>query len=305
MFCTKCGMEQRSNPKFCRNCGDSIRQTGNQQASSVITGSKSVITSFFTLALIIVVLAGMIFAAKSVLIASAEQRLAESVARAVVPEVPLYGEGRLCGVIIGIGDYSHIDDLYISDDAAEQMYKQFEILWGEGARLKLLLNSDATRNGIEEAMNWLASEEDAEDTVLFYFTGHGDKEYIAPYDSLTNSYSNDISTSQLDRWLDALDSEKIVVFIDSCYSGAFGQYLSQNGRVIMSSCANNEVAYGELSNYLIQAFSNPLETDANNNQEISVEEIYASVANQDMRGQHPLLYDSNPNELVLVSIANE
>ena len=305
MYCSRCGREQRGDPTFCRSCGEKIKLLGHKRAFWSVEGLKKVAGIFSVLILIIVVSLAMKSVAKSVQTPNLEQTPVLA-ATPAMSEVQLRGIGEFYGVIIGMGDYAYIDDLYVPDDGAKQIYSQLEEMWGNQTHLKLLLNKDATRDNIENAMSWLTLQENAEDTVLFYFTGHGNEDYLAPYDSLTHSYANDISAYLLDKWLDSLDSEKVLVVLDSCQAGAYAQKLSQSGRVIISSCAANEdsYAYNDLSNYIIQSLSEPEITDTNADDQISAEEIYAYVARQHIPNQHPRLFDSEPSELVLVSIGN-
>lgn len=305
MYCLKCGRAQRGDPTFCRNCGEKIKLLDSKSAFLSMEGLKKAVCIFSALILIIVVSLGMKSVAKSVQTPNLEQTPVLT-ATPAMSGVQLRGMGELYGVIIGIGDYAYIDDLYVPDDGAKKIHSQLEDIWGNQTHLKLLLNKDATRDDIGNAMSWLTLRENAEDTVLFYLTGHGNENYLSSYDSRPDSYANDIPVSLLDRWLDSLDSEKVVVVLDSCRSGAYAQKLSQSGRVIISSCAANEdsYAYNDLSNYIIQALSEPEITDTDVDNQISAEEIYAYVARQHIPNQHPCLFDSDPSELVLVSIGN-
>ena len=199
MHCSKCGREQRGTPPFCRSCGSQIGLSEGQKKSFNLGGIKVAVGVLFTIGIVLALSLGMSVEPAST---SDEQK------------VQVRGMGELYGVIIGIGDYEYADDLYVPDDGARNIYKQLEDIWGNQTHLKLLLNKNAGRDDIEEAMSWLASQEDAEDTVLFYFSGHGNEDNIAPYDWLTHSYSNDISAMLLDGWLDCLDSGKVMIVLD-------------------------------------------------------------------------------------------
>lgn len=209
--------------------------------------------------------------------------------------------GELYGVVVGVSNYLHIDDLYTPDDGARQISHQLKEIWGGKAHLRVLLNQSATRNRIGEAVYWLASSVDEEDLVMFYFTGHGDAEGLAPHDALGDSSANDITPMLLDGWLNALNSKRVFVVIDSCRAGSHAQELARNGRVILASCGENRDAKGELSNRIVQAFLQPQALDVNYDGTISVEELLQNIAHQ-TRSHHPYFFDGCQGELDLVSI---
>jgi len=86
-------------------------------------------------------------------------------------------------VLVGISDYLYFDyegDTWFGRDNAEDLYAQLAPIWGED-HIALLVESAATKAGIEDAIySWLAPREDADDVVLFFFSGHGG-EYLGDY----------------------------------------------------------------------------------------------------------------------------
>jgi hypothetical protein len=209
--------------------------------------------------------------------------------------------GEIYGVIVGVSDYLHIDDLYTPDDGARQMAHQLHDIWGRKAHLRVLLNQDATRNRIGEAIYWLASSVDEDDLTLFYFTGHGDADGLAPHDARKDSSSHDIAPEMLDRWLDALSSKRVFVIIDSCKAGNYAAELACGGRVVLASCGQNRDARGELSNRIVQALLQPQPLDLNSDGIVSVQELLSNIARQ-VRAQQPYFFDGCPGDLQLVSI---
>ncbi len=138
-------------------------------------------------------------------------------------------------IIVGISDYAYLGDLNYCDDDAVGLYNQIAPSWGAD-HVMLLTDTEANKTDIHDAIfNWLAPVEDENDTVLFFFAGHGSQdsdvppideadgydEYLCPHDSLTASWANDISDDEFDVWLSVLDSGKIVVILDTCHSGGF------------------------------------------------------------------------------------
>jgi uncharacterized caspase-like protein len=226
-----------------------------------------------------------------------------------LPEPPpanLEGIGELYAVVVGVSDYQYdcpsFSDIPGPDKGASAMTDIITGLWGDDAHVRLLINEDATKASIQQAVASMASQADRDDIVLFYFTGHGNESFLAPYDSLPTSYSNDISAGLLDQWLDALNSSRAIAVIDSCGSGGFAERISGSGRVVLASCAANESASTELSYYISAGLKKPDQLDSDSNRLISIEEIYHYLASQPIRGQHPQLADGYPGELELLSL---
>jgi hypothetical protein len=107
------------------------------------------------------------------------------------------GQTDYWAVIVGVADYTGTSyDLAYTDDDAIDMYNTLLLSdhW-QADHIMLLLDSEADRAGILAAFNWLDSNEDPEDVVLFFFSGHGTygldddgdeldgwDEFICPYD---------------------------------------------------------------------------------------------------------------------------
>ena len=191
------------------------------------------------------------------------------------------------------------------DDGARDLAAQLSPIIGEN-HIKLLLNSEATNAGIYYAIDWLAERAGADDIVLLYFCGHSAPQNLGSYDYF-------ISDWQLANWLDKVNSQKVVVILDTCYAGSFGNKLGQNGRVVLMGCQphessleDRELGYGVFTYYILQAFSNFDAADTNRDYELSAEEVFdyaepktieeivAPFANlpASSRGnvQHPALY---------------
>ncbi len=222
-------------------------------------------------------------------------------------------------VVIGVADYAsiYIDDLPYADDDAEDTAAELSSYWGQD-HVKLLVDSSATKANIQDAITgWLDSREDADDVVLFSFCGHGTQysghEYLCPYDSSSYSYTYDIRDTQLDSWLDQLESDKLVVTLDSCHSGGFISELSQGGRVVLASSGKYEsswessaLGHGIFSYYILQGFGNLEAVDANNDYEISAEELFYHAKPEVTAyepTQHPDIGDSYSGELALLHMA--
>jgi hypothetical protein len=176
--------------------------------------------------------------------------------------------------------------------------------------IRTLEGGQATKGNFYSYFQWLDSMEDSEDTVLFYYHGHGAENYFYLNHEL-------MPYSELDKQLDDLESESIAVIIDSCYSGSAIDYLSQNGRVIITSAKASEPSasftltellfYGleELADYLFKG---------NNDGYVSAEEAYWYAVNTGAfwkysracvygQGQSPQIDDGYNGELQITNIS--
>ncbi len=91
-------------------------------------------------------------------------------------------------------------------------------------------NSGATKTAIRTAVAALR-DLPPEDTVVMYFSGHGYLDetdriaYIIPYDGITEDMrfvrENWISPADMVSWFQELATDRIVLILDTCNSGAF------------------------------------------------------------------------------------
>src|SRR5262249_51909670 len=102
------------------------------------------------------------------------------------------------------------------------------------SNLRVLKDSQASLAEIRASFQWLDAQEDANTTVVILYSGHraqqpddnGDEadgldEIITAYDTNENggTFSKFIRDDELGRWLSELESQRIVVILDSCFSG--------------------------------------------------------------------------------------
>jgi len=147
-------------------------------------------------------------------------------------------------LIIGVADYLHdvdspdwcfLGDLPYPDDDVRAMEQLLLNQGGfEASNVRTLVDSEATKANIEDAItNWLASRANPNDQVLIFYHGHGGRlgdvepyddeadgvdEWIIPHDY--DCYNDTaIADDQLDTWLDTVNSQHVVLFFDSCFSG--------------------------------------------------------------------------------------
>lgn len=93
-------------------------------------------------------------------------------------------------------------------------------------RVRLLLEAQATAEGIVEGLEWLYErcEEDGESTALVFFSGHGlctcSGSFLAAYDARTDlGLEGLIEGEELTSRLKAIEARRLAVFLDCCYAG--------------------------------------------------------------------------------------
>lgn len=146
-------------------------------------------------------------------------------------------------VIIGVSEYLDPSrtDLYSPSRTAIELYELLKTIgddWNDDNML-LLLNETATKQNILDALEWLKINANTNDTILFFFSGHGyylfdenndeldlRDEAICPYDATTGDGikepMNFITDDELRVEFDEIcnnDIKGMFLVLDSCFSG--------------------------------------------------------------------------------------
>jgi hypothetical protein len=248
-------------------------------------------------------------------------RLGPAVAAPVGPKV-----ASRWAVVIGVGEYEHaqIPRLRFAVRDAEAMY-EFLTTQGGYAKEHVVLLTDhtpvkPTLLNIKRALgDFLARRTGRDDMVLIYFAGHGAPEvdvvgaesdglskYLVPRDGDPESlYTTALPMDELQRIFARIPAERVVMLLDTCYSGTAGgrtfartlvrasglndQFLERltrsRGRVIMTASGPNEVAleianlgHGIFTYYVLEGLGG--KADRNGDGIVTVSELYEYVEDQ-------------------------
>lgn len=198
-----------------------------------------------------------------------------------------------------------------SFDDAIKISKRLRSLWGKEC-VSLALTSN--KSTIETLfIEWLSNNEDTDDTVLVYISGHGDCDSIKLKDN-----DNQISVNEIDNWLSLIESSNICIVFEFCESGCYAKKMQTSKGVILSASTDLEICWQEDFNghgvftyLLLEAMSEISTSDKNHDNYISAEELYSYI-NRKMAleyqnypppsPQHPQIIDNYPGELCLFSI---
>jgi uncharacterized caspase-like protein len=229
-------------------------------------------------------------------------------------------------VVIGVGDYESavIPRLRYTVADAEALHKA---LVGPAAFKRdnvLLLTDRSERKPTLRNIKWglgtfLGRSARRDDTVVIFFAGHGAPEvdprgverdglakYLIPSDADPDDlYSTALPMDELQTIFARIEAERVVAFLDACYSGAAGgrtfasrrtragsvddlfleRLTRSKGRAIVTASRPAEVSielpelgHGIFSFYLVQGFNGA--ADLNRDGIISLQELYEYVEQQ-------------------------
>ncbi len=221
-------------------------------------------------------------------------------------------------IVAGVSDYSYIGDTRYGAEDAIALGAQLKQVFGP-EHVTVMTDEQVSKTDIENAIRQVALQERANDLVVIYLSGHGTNGgHMLPFTGAGDTaFDHKISPSDIDRWLDGLDSTKIIVILDYCLSGDAIDVLSKNGRVVMTCGGKNQSCWetddfqlAVFTHYILDAFTSPEKVDANNDYNISAEEIFdyakpkvSSKTASYETFQIPQIADGYPGELTLFSFS--
>jgi len=259
-------------------------------------------------------------------------------------------------VVIGVGAYKStaIPQLRYSVADAELVH---QVLVGQGGFKKenvLLLTDRTERKPTLRDLKWalgtfLARSAKKDDLILIFFAGHGAPEidprgaesdglakYLVPSDADPNDlYSTALPMDEFQTIFDRIEADRVVVFLDACYSGAAGgrTFASQRtragrvdevfldrltrskGRAIVTASRASEVSlevpelgHGLFTHFLVQGLRGAADLDRDGI--VSLQEVYQYLEQQVTQksrsiggNQHPVMKGELEGQLPLVKVS--
>lgn len=208
--------------------------------------------------------------------------------------------GAYRALIIGINDYKdpNIPDLKTAINDAKAMAELLRERYG--FQVKLLLNQQATRKAIYQALRNLASSSKPDESVLIYYAGHGDLDrtyddgWWIPADAKGGNPLTYLDNIQVQKSMRSMKARHVLLISDSCYSGTlFGQarampqviddkyYLNlynEKSRWGMTSGNKTPVSDAGTGGHSVFAYQLLKELRQNEKPYISTQEIYMRIA---------------------------
>ena len=260
-------------------------------------------------------------------------------------------DGKIYCVFFGIDEYSDstIPRLDCAVRDAQAMTDLFE---GIGAEVTLIPDSRATLVTMRRALWGLTTKASANDTVIVYFAGHGAPEvdqrgierdglakYLIPSDADPDDlFSTALPMDDLQTIFGRIEAERVVMFLDACYSGAAGgpsggrtfaskrtragavddlfleRLTRSRGRAIVTAARPAEVSielpelgHGIFTYYLTEGLRGA--ADLNRDGIVSLQELYEYVEQQVSRksrlvggNQHPVMKGEMEGVLPLTKV---
>ena len=169
--------------------------------------------------------------------------------------------------MIGVGKYDApgIPKLRFATADAEALYQVLVAHAGfKKDNVLLLTDNTASRpnlRNIKSALGtFLARSARKQDTVFVFFAGHGAPEidqrglerdglakYLIPSDADPNDlYATALSMDEIQTIFGRIEAERVVVFLDACYSGAAGgrTFASNRARALATSASTTSSSIG-------------------------------------------------------------
>jgi hypothetical protein len=258
-------------------------------------------------------------------------------------------------VVIGVGQYSSsaIPQLRYAVADAELVH---QVLVNQGGFKKeniLLLTDKTERKPTLRDLKWalgtfLARSAKKDDLIVIFFAGHGAPEidprgaesdglakYLVPSDADPNDlYSTGLPMDEFQTIFDRIEADRVVVFLDACYSGAAGgrtfaskrtraarvdevfldRLTRSKGRAIITASRGSEVSlevpelgHGLFTHYLVQGLRGAADLDRDGI--VSLQEVYQYLEQQVAQksrsiggNQHPVMKGEIEGLLPLIKV---
>lgn len=161
----------------------------------------------------------------------------EKDAYALIVGISTYKDSKIPKLNYTTHDAQAIFDLLVNPDMAG--FKKENI--------KFFLDEEATLFNIKDAIsNWLFKNAKKDSIVFIFFAGHGGVEedrfgiekdklakYLLPYDANFDNFSaSALSNSDFNTLLLSIKSKRLIVFMDSCYSGGLSEKKARDVKIV-------------------------------------------------------------------------
>lgn len=207
---------------------------------------------------------------------------------------------KVWAVVIGVASYSHMPVLRYTDDDAYRMFAFLKSPEGGALsddQIKILIDEDATKQKIINAMMDVFTQAGPNDLVMLYFSGHGLKGSFLPIDF--DGFNNKLFHNEVNSILKQSRAKYKLCIADACHSGslmamrgsnvenALSKYYktlaqAQAGTALIMSSKSEETSLessglrqGVFSHFLIRGLKG--EADINRDEVVSIKELYSFI----------------------------
>ncbi|MBI5881751.1 MAG: caspase family protein, partial [Elusimicrobia bacterium] len=140
-------------------------------------------------------------------------------------------------VVVGVENYNGLPDAQFAERDAKAVYEHLIALGYPQRNIALLTGARATRTGLVKNLEaWLPQNVNERSTVFFYYSGHGAPDpaagtaFLVPADG-DPQYLEETSypVKRVYEKLGALKAKRVLVAMDSCFSGSGGRSVLAKG----------------------------------------------------------------------------
>ena len=210
-------------------------------------------------------------------------------------------------VSVGIADYPGKKiDLRTSAEDAKTIAQIY--LATQNADVAILTNAEATQGALLSTVHSVFANAGSDDTVMFYFSGHGDSGSLVCYDGL-------LSYQHLLQMFTGCKASKKIIIADACFIGKMRtekisliDSLSQNVMFFLSSRTNE---LSQETNFKNSMFTIFLErglrggSDMNKDRQITARELYdfvhTGVIESTKGTQHPVMWGKFDDNMTIIN----
>ncbi|MEO1263835.1 MAG: caspase family protein [Bacteroidota bacterium] len=158
---------------------------------------------------------------------------------------------RIWATVVGVANYNHMPSLRYTDDDAYQFYAFLKSPEGGALpdeQVRVLVDDNATKENILEAMRSTFMSADENDVVLFYFSGHGVEGAFIPVDF--DGFDNRLHHHEIRQILDGSPAKHKLVVGDACHAGSLYGANLEDDMVASRNLVSNmlDKYYGALNN---------------------------------------------------------
>lgn len=216
-------------------------------------------------------------------------------------------------VSVGVSKYQRGNNLRLCDDDARIISTIYKT---HTDHVVTLTDQQATRDNIVQAMSSMFSRAKAEDMVVFFFSGHGYKGGLCPYDMGARN-KNGLSYETIYSIFSSCKAKRKIILADACKSGGLRKedkratsVYSSSADVILflssrteeNSIENQEMKNGMFTAYLERGLRGG--ADDNRDKKITAKEIFTFVSTGvkqlSRNKQHPVMWGNFDDNFVIL-----
>ncbi len=217
-------------------------------------------------------------------------------------------------VAVGINRYKAATSLHLSETDAKDFVRVAKKM--PGAHVAIITGRYATHSNILKILKKQYAGTKADDTLIFYFSGHGSAGGLCTYDSKSSNIEDLLQFATIAAIMKQSPAKKKIIIADSCFSGTSrGGASSSQSRtntdpsvlLFMSSRANESslettgAKNSLFTSHLLTALGGA--ADVNSDRLITARELFDYVSRgvrRDSRNyQHPVMWGNFDTDFVI------